>query len=166
MLGSFLSTWEVYQNFAFLISCYFYLIINIFVMVFWCFSHFRNRPSCKTRVQFLVKGEGQYAGPSLDSTHSPHFETRKPRPLRLVLLASVPRLAERQSLGLRCQLPPRFTLCEPSTEPLGSTTGPAPYSFAHKSQHHSHTLPCMSCKPQALAFLPPTGLVSLREFRL
>ena len=79
--------------------------------------------------------------------------TRKPRRLTRFDGAS-PRFADRQRPGVNPQQPPRNTRVEPPSGPIGSTP---PISFpSYQSEHHSHTLPCMSCKPQGLGFFKPT----------
>ena len=64
------------------------------------------------------------------------------------------RRADRQALGLRLQLPPRFTRSEPNLGPTGST--PSESFPSYQSEHHSFTLPCISYKPHGFGFFNPT----------
>ena len=90
--------------------------------------------------------------------------TRKPRKPRSVGWIQY-RSADRQRSGPLNQSPPRSTRSEPSRWPCGSIASPRGFG-SYQSAHHSHTLPCMSYKPQALAFFSPTGCVCLSEFPL
>src|SRR5262249_41477245 len=68
--------------------------------------------------------------------------------------------ADRQSPAPKDQLPPRMTRPEPAAGPCGSVTGSAVY-LPYQSCTHSHTLPCMSYRPQAFRCSCPTGCVVL-----
>ena len=86
--------------------------------------------------------------------------TRKPIK-RERIDGSHPRSADRQLTASTLQSPPRYTRCQPLAGPLGSVTDPEGYS-PYQSEHHSHTLPCMSYKTHALAGYVPTGDVFSR----
>lgn len=76
------------------------------------------------------------ASTELEATRNPSWLSRSPGTLPF-------RSADRQNLGLPPQPPPRFTRREPAVAPVGSSTGVAVYS-PYRSEHHSHTFPCMS----------------------
>jgi len=77
------------------------------------------------------------------------------------------RQAERQLWGALNQEPPRSSLSSrPSADSSSAgsnqgrpSLGPCRGQGCQRSRHHSHTLPCMSCRPQALAGKQPTGVV-------
>ena len=58
------------------------------------------------------------------------------------------RADERQPDAGLLQLPPRNTRDEPDTAPKGSLP---PNGESDQSRHHSHTFPCVSYRPHAVA---------------
>lgn len=94
------------------------------------------------------------------ATHSAVKQTRKPIWALRPPGSSLPRQAERQRRGRSNQEPPRSTRNRPSSGPCGSVTSFFGYAPSLcRSWHHCHTLPCISCSPQALAGNVPTGVV-------
>ena len=89
---------------------------------------------------------------------------RKPRSSSRPPGASWPRYADRQFPAPWPQLPPRMTRAEPDAGPCGSVTGSAAY-LPYQSCTHSHTLPCMSYRPQAFGCSCPTGWVCATHCR-
>ena len=91
---------------------------------------------------------------------SPPSMTRNPQLLLRRVFPLMGRLAERQFSASLCQEPPRRMRNVPFSGVNGSLIVPVGY-FSYQSEHHSHTLPCMSCKPQELAGNLPTIVVFL-----
>lgn len=82
--------------------------------------------------------------------------TRKPRsPIRNDGYSPL-RNADRQTPAGLTQPPPRRTLAEPVAGPVGSLCVVEAY-LPYQSEHHSHTLPCISYNPQAFGDFWPTG---------
>ena len=76
-----------------------------------------------------------------------------------------------KSMGNTCRpwvtvpAPPRMTRLGWTPSITGSISSSKSYAFSsHGSQHHSHTFPLISYRPNPLAFFSPTRCVSLQRF--
>lgn len=101
----------------------------------------------------LALGPPGPAGPvDLRRKRKPSSRERTPR-------SRLARHAERAQLARLCHDPPRSTRVTPP--PVGSDSALSKYRLG-ASAHHSHRLPCISCKPQGLAGRLRTATVCSR----
>ena len=93
----------------------------------------------------------------------PATDTAMRKPLAYVQSLDTPRSAERHSIVLPRQEPPRIRRPQPVLGPVGSTVRSADgHGFASpypQSEHHSFALPIMLCRPNAFGRNRPTGAV-------